>query len=61
MYINIAVQYARPAQVIYARDTLQAAVREIVESEDLDLEIDPSLVCERVSVFDFYILTPSEL
>jgi Ras GTPase-activating-like protein IQGAP2/3 len=45
MYINIAVQYLRPKQVTYVRDTLQAIVRELVEAADLDLESDPSIVC----------------
>lgn len=44
MYINIAVQYLRPKQVTYVRDTLQAIVRELVEAADLDLESDPSKV-----------------
>ena len=45
MYINIAVQYLRPKQVTYVRETLQAIVRELVEAADLDLESDPSIVC----------------
>ncbi|KAF8559125.1 ras GTPase-activating protein [Imleria badia] len=44
MYINIAVQYLRPKQVTYVRDTLQAIVRELVEAADLDLESDPSII-----------------
>lgn len=44
MYINIAVHYVRPKQISYARDALQAVIREVVESDDLDLEADPSLV-----------------
>ena len=45
MYINISVQYLRPKQVPYVRDTLQAIVRELVEASDLDLESEPSKVC----------------
>lgn len=45
MYINIAVQYLRPKQVTYIRETLQTIVRELVEAIDLDLESDPSIVC----------------
>jgi Ras GTPase-activating-like protein IQGAP2/3 len=44
MYINVAVHYIRPKQVAYVRETLQSIIREVVHSEDLDLEADPSLV-----------------
>jgi Ras GTPase-activating-like protein IQGAP2/3 len=44
MYINVAVHYVRPKQVAYVRETLQAIIREVVQSQDLDLEVDPSLV-----------------
>ncbi|KAG6861600.1 hypothetical protein C0995_014507 [Termitomyces sp. Mi166 len=44
MYINIAVQYVRPKQLTYARETFQTIIREIVSSEDLDLEADPSAI-----------------
>ncbi|RDB22579.1 Ras GTPase-activating-like protein rng2 [Hypsizygus marmoreus] len=44
MYINIAVHYVRPKQMTYARDAFQAVIREVVNSEDLDLEADPSVI-----------------
>ncbi|KAF4602416.1 hypothetical protein EYR40_005623 [Pleurotus pulmonarius] len=44
MYMNIAVHYVRRKQVIYVRDTLQAVIREVIDTEDLDLEADPSLI-----------------
>ncbi|KAF9221951.1 ras GTPase-activating protein [Gyrodon lividus] len=44
MYISIAVQYLRPKQVTYVRETLQAIVRELIEAVDLDLESDPSII-----------------
>ncbi|KIJ20004.1 hypothetical protein PAXINDRAFT_166178 [Paxillus involutus ATCC 200175] len=44
MYISIAVQYLRPKQVTYVRETLQAIVRELIEAADLDLESDPSII-----------------
>jgi Ras GTPase-activating-like protein IQGAP2/3 len=44
MYINIAVHYIRPNQITYARDALQEIIREVINSDDLDLEADPSLV-----------------
>lgn len=44
MYINIAVHYVRPKQITYAREAFQAIIREVVDSDDLDLEADPSLI-----------------
>jgi len=44
MYINIAVQYVRPRQVTYIRETLQGIIRELMEAVDLDLESDPTVV-----------------
>jgi Ras GTPase-activating-like protein IQGAP2/3 len=44
MYINIAVQYVRPRQVTYIRETLQGIIRELLEAVDLDLEPDPTVV-----------------
>ncbi|THH32726.1 hypothetical protein EUX98_g1475 [Antrodiella citrinella] len=43
-FINMVVQYLRPKQSAYVRDTLQAVIREVVESEELDLEADPSVI-----------------
>ena len=45
MYINVAVQYIRPKQSFYIRESLRRLILEIVESDDLDLEVDPSIVC----------------
>ncbi|KAJ4478052.1 ras GTPase-activating protein [Lentinula aciculospora] len=44
MYINIAVHYVRPKQIAYARDTFQTLIRQIVEDDDLDFEVDPTIV-----------------
>ena len=44
LYINIALQYVRARQATYVRDTLQGIVRELIETDDLDLEADPSIV-----------------
>ena len=44
MYINIAVQYIRPKQIFYIRETLQKIILDIVGSDDLDLEVDPTIV-----------------
>ena len=43
-FINIAVQYLRPKQTAYIRETLQGVIREVINSEDLDLETDPCVV-----------------
>ncbi|TRM67597.1 hypothetical protein BD626DRAFT_395296 [Schizophyllum amplum] len=44
MYLSVAIQYVRPKHAVYIRDTLQAVVRDVVESDDLDLEVDPSKI-----------------
>ncbi|KDQ64483.1 hypothetical protein JAAARDRAFT_28113 [Jaapia argillacea MUCL 33604] len=44
MYINIAVHYVRPKQIAYIREALQSVIREVIDAEDLDLEIDPSII-----------------
>ncbi|TFY81447.1 hypothetical protein EWM64_g2563 [Hericium alpestre] len=44
MYISIALHYMRPKQTTHVRETLQPIVREIVDSDDLDLEADPTLI-----------------
>ena len=43
-FINVAVQYLRPKQTAYIRETLQGVVREVVNADDLDLESDPCIV-----------------
>jgi Ras GTPase-activating-like protein IQGAP2/3 len=44
MYINVAMHYLRPKQVLYIRETLQGVISDVVTSDDLDLETDPSVV-----------------
>ncbi|EPQ59223.1 hypothetical protein GLOTRDRAFT_34245 [Gloeophyllum trabeum ATCC 11539] len=44
MYINIAVHYIRAKQVVYVREILQSLIREIVNSDDLNLEVDASII-----------------
>lgn len=44
MYINVAVQYIRPKQSFYIRESLRRLILEVVEADDLDLEADPSIV-----------------
>lgn len=50
MYISVAVHYVRPKQVIYVRDALQAAILEVINQRDLDLETDPLIVSPLLSV-----------
>jgi Ras GTPase-activating-like protein IQGAP2/3 len=56
MYINIAVQYIRPKQVFYIRETLKKIILDIVGSDDLDLEVDPTLV--STSIVCYYSASP---
>jgi Ras GTPase-activating-like protein IQGAP2/3 len=44
MYMNIADRYVHPRQVPYVREAFQTIIREVVDAEDLDLEIDPTVV-----------------
>ncbi|RXW25183.1 hypothetical protein EST38_g699 [Candolleomyces aberdarensis] len=44
MYINIAFPYLRPKQATYARETLQAIIKDVIESDDLDLEVNPRTI-----------------
>ncbi|KAI0796795.1 hypothetical protein C8Q75DRAFT_710102 [Abortiporus biennis] len=43
-FINVVVQYVRPKQAAYIRDTLQKIVLEVVDSDDVDLETDPRVI-----------------
>jgi Ras GTPase-activating-like protein IQGAP2/3 len=44
VYINIALHYIRPKQTVHVRETLQPLIRDVVNTEDLDLEVDPKQV-----------------
>ena len=44
VYINVALHYIRPKQTVHIRETLQPLVRDVVTTEDLDLEVDPKQV-----------------
>jgi len=44
VYISIALHYIRPKQTVHLRDTLQPLIRDVVSTEDLDLEVDPKQV-----------------
>jgi len=48
IYLNITVHYIRPKQSTFARDTFQSIIREVIDSIDLDLETDPTLVCTHI-------------
>jgi len=53
MFINIAVHYVRPKQIKYTREAFQAIIHEVINSEDLDLEADPSAVCTQDDFIGF--------
>ena len=38
------MQYIRPKQSFYIRESLKRLILEVVEADDLDLEVDPSIV-----------------
>ncbi|KAJ3515338.1 hypothetical protein NLJ89_g1823 [Agrocybe chaxingu] len=44
LYVSIAVNYVRSRQVTYVRDAFQAIIRELINTDDLDLEADPSAI-----------------
>jgi Ras GTPase-activating-like protein IQGAP2/3 len=44
VYINIALHYIRPKQTVHIRETLQPLIRDVVATDDLDLEVDPKQV-----------------
>lgn len=44
MYINIAFPYLRPKQATYARDVFQTIIRDIIDADDLDLEVNPKTI-----------------
>jgi Ras GTPase-activating-like protein IQGAP2/3 len=43
MFINVALQYIREHSV-YIRETLQSIIREVIDTEDLDLECNPQII-----------------
>ena len=57
MYINIAVHYVRPKQVTYVRETFQSLIKEVINSGDLDLEVDPSKVFQFIHCSSDLLLT----
>lgn len=62
MYIHIAVHYVRPRQVTYVRDALQGIIRELIDTDDLDLEADPSMIHRaRIDVEEMRSGKPSPL
>ena len=44
MFMNIAVQYLRPKLTVYAKETLQSVILDLIAEKDLNLEIDPIAV-----------------
>ncbi len=47
IFLNIAVQYLRPKLAVYAKDTLQEIIKDLITAKDDDLEVDPILVREQ--------------
>ena len=52
-YIGVAVHYVRSKQVAYVREALQGAIRDVINTDELDLEVDPSTVSVPRSPFFF--------
>jgi len=44
IYLDITVHYLPTKPSTFARDTFQSIIREVIDSIDLDLETDPTLV-----------------
>ncbi|KAI0702851.1 hypothetical protein BC835DRAFT_1263599 [Cytidiella melzeri] len=45
LYVGVAIHYVRPKQVVYVRETLQAPIKDLVESADeINLEANPSVI-----------------
>ncbi|KAF8974759.1 hypothetical protein BDZ97DRAFT_1911911 [Flammula alnicola] len=62
MYLNIALHYVRPRQVTYVRDAFQAIIRELINADDLDLEVDPSVIHKaRIDIEEMRSGKPSHL
>ncbi|KAF9534346.1 IQ domain-containing protein-containing RasGAP [Crepidotus variabilis] len=60
LYLNIAVQYVRPRKATYVKDALQGIIRELIETDDLDIESDPSKIHRaRVEVEEMRSAKPS--
>jgi Ras GTPase-activating-like protein IQGAP2/3 len=57
--MNIADRYVHPRQVPYVREAFQTIIREVIDTEDLDLEADPTVV--RPLFFDLEVLSRSHL
>lgn len=60
IFINIAVHYIRPKQVSYVREAFQVIIREVINSDDLDLEADPAKIHRsRIEVEEMKSGTPT--
>lgn len=57
IFIDIAVHYLRPKQVVFIKETVQYVMREVIHQDDLDLETDPCVVRRLVSDFGAHRLT----
>ena len=44
MYLNVAVHYLRSKQATYVREVFRPVLKDVIESDDLNLEVDPVIV-----------------
>jgi Ras GTPase-activating-like protein IQGAP2/3 len=44
-YISVAVHYIRPKQAAFVREALQTVIKDVIDADDLDLEVDAAQVC----------------
>lgn len=44
MYLSIADHYLRPKRATFVRDAFQSILKEIINADELDLEVDPSVI-----------------
>ncbi|XP_006460082.1 hypothetical protein AGABI2DRAFT_202767 [Agaricus bisporus var. bisporus H97] len=44
IYLNITVHYIRPKQSTFSREAFETIIKEVIESDDLDLEVDPTVL-----------------
>ncbi|EAU84770.2 IQ domain-containing protein-containing RasGAP [Coprinopsis cinerea okayama7 len=44
LYLNVAVHYLRSKQATFVREAFQGVLKEVINADDLDLEVDPSII-----------------
>ncbi|EKM59178.1 uncharacterized protein PHACADRAFT_86001 [Phanerochaete carnosa HHB-10118-sp] len=65
MFVSLVIPYIRPKQTVYVRETLQSAIRNLVESgNEIDLQTDPSIATiyrNKIDLLETRSGQPSEL